>query len=361
MIIESALDAIIVIDDQSIITEWNPQAEAIFGWQRAEAIGQALIETVVPPANHQAHLDGLRHFLATGQGALLDQRAETTARHRDGHHFPVELTISSLRQDDRWSFSAFARDITERKRAEAEREALIEELEARNAELERYAYTVSHDLKTPLVTIKGFVGMLEQDAARGHTERLKRDIEYISRAADKMSRLLEDLLELSRIGRLINPSEEASLTDLAREAVELVAGSIAAGDVTVEIASALPVVFGDRVRLLEVLQNLVENAVRFMGDQPEPRVEIGGGQEGEHIVCYVRDNGLGIAPRYHEKIFGLFDRLDQRTEGTGIGLALARRIVEVHGGRIWVESEGEGRGSTFFFTLPSQRHPDRPS
>lgn len=368
--IESALDAIIVIDDQSIITEWNPQAEAIFGWQRTEAIGRAffgwqraeaggraLIETVVPAADHQAHLNGLRHFLATGQGLLLNQRVETTARHRDGHHFPVELTISPLRHGDQWSFSAFVRDITERKRAETEREAFIQELETKNAELERYAYTVSHDLKNPLVTIKGFLGLLKKDIGAGNTERVEHDIKQINSAAEKMHRLLEDLLELSRIGRLMNSSEAVSLADLAQEAIELVAGRIAADGVTVEIASALPVGFGDRVRLLEVIQNLVENAVKFMGDQPEPHVKIGGYQEGNHVVCYVRDNGMGIAPRYHEKIFGLFDRLDQKTEGTGIGLALAKRIVEVHGGQIWVESEGEGYGSTFYFSLPRQPMP----
>ena len=106
------------------------------------------------------------------------------------------------------------------------------------------------------------------------------------------------------------------------------------------------------MRLLEVYQNLVENAVKFMGDQPAPRIEIGAHQNGEEVVCYVQDNGIGIDPRFHEKVFGLFDRLDQQVEGTGIGLALVKRIVEVHGGRIWVESTGEGHGSTFYFSFP---------
>ena len=111
--------------------------------------------------------------------------------------------------------------------------------------------------------------------------------------------------------------------------------------------------FGDRVRLLEVYQNLLENAVKFMGEQTQPRVEIGAKRNGTEVACFVRDNGMGVVPQYHEKIFGLFERLDQRIDGTGIGLALVKRIVEVHGGRIWVESEGEGRGSTFHFTLPA--------
>jgi len=247
---------------------------------------------------------------------------------------------------------AITRDVTEQKRAEAEREHLIKELEAQNAELERFTYTVSHDLKSPLVTIKGFLGLLEKDALQGKTELMKQDIEHISRAADEMQRLLGDLLELSRIGRLVNPPEAVSLTDLAREAVEQVAGQIAERGVEVEIASEMPVVVGDRVRLLEVLQILIDNAVRYMGDQPAPRIEVEATQEGPDVSITVRDNGIGIAPRFQDKVFGLFERLDAASEGTGIGLALARRIVEVHGGRIWVESEGRGHGARFVFTLP---------
>ncbi len=174
-------------------------------------------------------------------------------------------------------------------------------------------------------------------------------IQQINTAADKMQRLLNELLELSRIGRQLNPLEDISLTEVAREAVELVTGRIKERGAEVEVASGMPVVCADRVRLLEAYQNLIDNAVKFMGPQPNPRVEIGVEQKEGEVVCFVRDNGIGIELRYHEKIFGLFDRLDR--EGTGIGLALVKRIVEVHGGRIWVESEGPGRGSTFWFTL----------
>jgi len=236
-------------------------------------------------------------------------------------------------------------EIAERKQAEAE-------LEAKNAELERFTYTVSHDLKAPLVTIKGFLGLLKQDALAGNIDRMKHDIARIGGAADKMARLLGELLELSRIGRLMNPPEDVDLTALAGEATSLVAIQIAARGVTVEIAPEMPVVQGDRVRLLEVYQNLIDNAVKFMGDQATPRIEVGAQQRDGEVFCYVRDNGIGIDPKYHENVFGLFNRLDADAEGTGIGLALVRRIVEVHGGRIWVESEGEGAGCTFCFSLP---------
>ena len=251
-------------------------------------------------------------------------------------------------------FLSSGEDITDRKRAEVEREELIARLEAQNAELERFAYTVSHDLKSPLITIKGYVGMLRQDLPEADSGLVGDDLSRISNAADKMDRLLRDLLELSRIGRLVNPPENVSLHELAHEARELVHGQAQEAGVQVEISPGLPTVLGDRVRLLDVLQNLLDNAVKHMGEQSRPRIEIGSRRDGNQTVCYVRDNGIGIEPRYHEKVFGLFDQLDQKVEGTGIGLALAKRIVEVHGGRIWVESQGSGHGSTFCFTIATK-------
>ncbi|MCP4736332.1 MAG: GHKL domain-containing protein, partial [Bosea sp.] len=185
-------------------------------------------------------------------------------------------------------------------------------------------------------------------------QRVDRDVGRIDAAAAKMAALLEDLLALSRIGRQSGQLEDVALGEIAREAQEPVAGAIAQGGVEVEIASDLPAVRGDHARLVELVQNLIENAVRYMGDQPAPRIEIEMRETAATPVFFVRDNGIGIDPRYHEKIFGLFERLDpQATEGTGVGLALVQRIVELHGGRIWVESKGEGQGSTFCFTLPA--------
>ncbi|MEA1952073.1 MAG: ATP-binding protein, partial [Planctomycetota bacterium] len=243
-------------------------------------------------------------------------------------------------------------DITERKHAQREREELIAKLEAQNAELERFTYTVSHDLKSPLITIGGFLGMLKQNAAAGNIRALEEDITFISNAVQKMERLLKELLDLSRIGRQVNPPEDIALADLAQEVVSMTSEKLGERGIRVEISPGLPVVFGDRLRLWEVLQNVVDNAAKFMGDQPRPRIEIGSRRDGEETVCYVRDNGMGIDPAYHEKIFGLFDRLNPKSEGTGVGLAVVKRIVEIHGGRIWVESEGPGQGSTFCFTIP---------
>jgi signal transduction histidine kinase len=234
-----------------------------------------------------------------------------------------------------------------------ERERLIEELERRNAELERFTYTVSHDLRSPLVTVRGFVDLLEKDVASDRPERVAADLGRIRGATTTMEALLRELLELSRVGRVMNPPERVSLADLAGEAVELLQESLRAAAMRVDVQPGLPEVYGDRARLREVLQNLVENAVKFRSGQGEPVVEIGWRPTSDGPVIYVRDNGVGIDPRYHQRVFGLFERLDPRVEGSGVGLALVKRIVEVHGGRVWVESEGEGRGSAFCFTLPS--------
>ena len=248
-----------------------------------------------------------------------------------------------------------AYDITERKQFEREREKLIVELEKQKAELEQFTLTISHDLKSPLITIKGFLTMLKQDIAKGELQRANTDILRVLNAADKMGLLLDDLLKLSRIGRVINPSQNVPLKDIVHDALDLVAGRIAKRKVSIEVAPKLPRVYVDRRRMLEVFQNLIDNAVKYMGDEPNPHIEIGVRYDNGETVCYIQDNGIGIAPRYQERIFGLFDKLDQQSDGTGLGLAVAKRIIEVHGGRIWVESQGIGQGASFCFTVPTPK------
>ena len=243
-------------------------------------------------------------------------------------------------------------DITERKKVEAERETLIRELEAKNAELERFAYTVSHDLKSPLITIRGFLSFVGQDAVAGNLDRVRADLGRIRDAVDKMQRLLSELLELSRIGRVVNPPQTIVFASLVQEALALVAGRLRQRGVEVAVAEGLPTVWGDRARLVEVLQNLVDNAAKFMGEQKRPRVEIGRREQAGETVFFVRDNGIGIDPRFQGRVFGLFEKLDPDSEGSGVGLALIKRIVDQHHGRVWVESEGKGKGTTVCFTLP---------
>jgi signal transduction histidine kinase len=273
-----------------------------------------------------------------------------------------EMTLTALANqvataiDNARLYEALQEELKEREQVEREREALISELKIKNDELERFTYTVSHDLKAPLITIRGFLGYLEEDVMKGDTKRMRTDMARIVDGTDKMQTLLNELLELSRIGRMMNTPELVPLADVVNEALDLVRGTIEARGVRVNLAPNLPAVYGDRPRLVEVVQNLVHNACKFMGDQPDPRIDIGQRETNKdgHPVFYVRDNGIGIAPQYRERIFELFHKLDAHTEGTGVGLALVKRIVEVHEGKIWVESEGIGKGTSFYFTLPGK-------
>ena len=248
--------------------------------------------------------------------------------------------------------SGIVQDITAHKRAEENLHRQEQELRDRNTELERFLYTVSHDLKSPVVTVRTFLGYLEQDVAALDAERTKKDLVYIRAAAEKMGRLLDDVLELSRIGRVVNPPVRIMFRTITEEALHAVAGQIAERGVRVQLAGEDVPLYGDRLRLGEIWQNLVENAVKFMGAQPTPSIELGWEPRGAERVFFVRDNGIGIDPRFQAKVFGLFEKLDPKAEGTGIGLALVKRIVELYAGRIWLESAGLGQGTCFYFTLP---------
>ena len=232
------------------------------------------------------------------------------------------------------------------------------ELEQKVAELERFTYTVSHELKSPIVTIKGFMGSVDKDLSDGRFEQARKDLNRISKAADNMHSTVSDLLTLSRVGRIVNPFSEFPLSGLVQEAIESTRGTIESHHIQLKVEPVLPMVYGDRQRLREVIENLIDNAAKYMGNQQHPLIEIGV-RRGRELVFFVRDNGMGIAPQYHTKIFGLFDKLDATSEGTGIGLALIKRIIETHGGKIWVESQGNGKGSTFCFTVPDRRKADR--
>ncbi len=322
-----------------------------FGKTREELIGHSYLFMIAPEYRELVRQEtedlSKRPRLLTGE--YLNYRW-------DGEERWIQWIVRCITDDSGQvvELQAVGRDITELKQAEAEREALIAELETRNAELERFLYTVSHDLRSPLITMGGFVGFLQKDALAGNIERLQADAAFINDALARMRQLLDELLELSRVGRVTNPPEVVAFEAIAREAVALERHPIEARGVNVVILPDLPTVSGDRARLVEVVQNLVDNACKFMGEQPHPQIEIGTRQAAGEPVFYVRDNGIGIDPRYHDQIFGLFDKLDPTSEGIGVGLALVKRIVEVHGGSIWIESEA-GAGSTFCFTLAQRR------
>jgi len=331
---------------------WSEDAESVLGVApgRAPATGKDYLDLV-----HADDRETVRQSLVQ---AVVSGGRRFTTRHRtlgEGGARWIEAHGRVDRGPDGRAVRTRGAvlDVSDPQRAEAEREALIRELESKNAELERFTYTVSHDLKSPLITIRGFLGILAQDLEDGRTDRLRSDLDRMATAADAMERLLHELLRLSRIGRVVNPAEQVPFALVVHDAVALVRVRLEERGIRLLVDDPLPEVYGDRLRLVEVVQNLVENAAKFQGDQPEPRIRIGARVgDGSEPVLFVQDNGIGIEPRHQEKVFGLFQKLDPRAEGTGVGLALVRRIIEVHGGRVWIESAGRGQGTSVCFTLP---------
>jgi len=353
--VEQSPASIVITSRTGEIEYVNPKFTQITGYTLNEALGN---NPRILKSGHttQEEYKQLWETITSGR----EWQGEFHNKKKNGDLYWEYAVISSISNDrsEITHFVAVFDNITERKQVERERENLIAELTAKNAELERFTYTVSHDLKSPLVTIMGFLGYLEEDAMSGNVERLKVDSQRIANAVEKMQYLLRDLLELSRIGRFVNPSGAILFEELVHAAIEAVDGRIQQRGITVQIQLNLPKVYGDRQRLTEALQNLLDNAAKNMGDQSEPLIEIGQRGEQDGNPCfYVKDNGIGIAPEYRERIFGLFNKLDARSEGTGIGLALVKRIIEFHGGRIWVESE-LNKGAIFLFTLPTQPYLD---
>lgn len=355
---QSMVQGVIYQDPDGTVVSANPALEQIFGltldqlqgkapfpkgWMLTDQEGNVLSKESLPIARSHSSGEPLFGIVI---GLIIPGEPQT--------RWVMVSSVPQFRPGESTPYQVFATftDVTVSLNAAAEREQMINELESRNMELERFAYTISHDLKSPLITIQGFLGYIERDAIAGKIDNVQSDIQRVRSATHKMAALLDDLLELSRIGRVTNPLVPVNLTVLAQEAISMLDGLISRRQVTVTVAPEMPTITGDHARLLEVIQNLVENGIKFMGDQPDPRIAIDYVEEGENVVCRVRDNGIGIAPRHQERIFGLFEQLSPQGEGTGVGLALVRRIVKYHGGRVWVESDGEGKGSCFHVLLP---------
>jgi len=350
LLLDSTEEAIYGQDINGACTFCNAACLRLLGYQRPEQLLGRSMHSLI----HHTHGDGTSFDIGQCRiCAALLQGEETHADDEllwraDVTGFPAEYWAHPVRRHGEIIGSVVTfLDITERKRAE-------QELQNKNTELERFTYTVSHDLKSLLITIQSYAGMIRQDLKAGNYARAESDLNRVEGAADKMTRLLNDLLALSRIGRMINEPSTNDMNRLVKECLEQLAGLLKQKQVEVVLQSELPVTRGDAERLSAVLQNLIENAIKYMGEQAQPRIEIGTRWNGTETVFFVSDNGKGIEPLHHEKVFGLFNKLDAGSEGTGVGLALVTRIIEIHGGRVWVESEGVGQGSRFCFTLPLQ-------
>jgi len=490
-ILETALDAILFIDHGGLVQEWNPAAERIFGYRRSEALGRPLDELIIPPGLREVYKDGLANYLMTGVGSLINRPIELTLMRVSGEEFRAELAITrvakegslgctalirditrrrkseaALRQSEErfrslienvkdyaiymldaegrvatwtlgaeqvegyqaaeiigqpfsafftpedfrqgipdrilkeaetsgravsegwrlrkngtrfWShgiltairdesgalqgFSKVGHDITERKQAEETINNLNEELERRvlertaqleaaNQELEAFSYSVSHDLRTPLRHIAGYIAILHAEVSAKLPERIRQHMRTISDAAKHMGDLIDALLEFSRMGRSEMHEEIVDLSQLVEKARQQLHRDLEGRSIDWQIGE-LPEVRGDPFMLRLVVLNLVSNALKYTRPRKKPRIEIASETSGNEVIVHVRDNGVGFDMKYAEKLFGVFQRLhrSEEFEGTGIGLANVRRIIHRHGGRTWAEAKLDA-GATFYFSLP---------
>lgn len=362
----SANDAIIMLDDEERISYWNAAAEKIFGYSKEEAVGKRLHTLIIPVVFRNRHLEGFKEFQIAGQGPVIGKTVELTALRRDGEEFPIELSLSGVQIKGKWNAIGIIRDITERKilnaRLLAEIEGrkkvqerlkqMVKELERSNAELQQFAYVASHDLQEPLRMVSSYTQLL----GRRYKGKLDADAdEFIAYAVDgaaRMQMLINDLLEYSRVGTKGKPFEMVNCLDVFDHAVSNLRMAIEESGAVITHGE-LPTVMADTLQFTQLFQNLLGNAIKFRGKET-PLIHISAVQKEGEWVFSIRDNGIGIDPQYVDRIFVIFQRLHSKEEypGSGIGLAICKKIVERHGGQIWVESE-PGKGATFYFTVPA--------
>jgi len=362
-VLNSSLSAVIVTDDRARIIDWNARAEKMFGRSRGDALGLDL-SVVLPPLVDEPEARGMKRYLVPGYEAAEEVGiVETIAHRRDGSAIDVEVSIKPLVSGGVVTFCAFITDITDRKRAQEELQALTQQLERRveertkqlesaNKELEAFSYSVSHDLRAPLRHIDGFASMLAAHAAEALDEKSRRYVQVITDAAKRMGRLIDDLLSFSRHGRADLNFVPVKLSGLVEEVRRQLGSEVAGRSITWKIGP-LPEMKVDVAMMHQVFANLIGNAVKYTRRRDEAVIEIGAEISAEEVTVFVRDNGAGFNPKYKDRLFGVFQRLHSESEfeGTGVGLANVKRIIHRHGGRTWAEGEVD-QGATFYFALP---------
>jgi len=368
-LLEAAPDAMVVVNQRGEIVLVNVQAEKQFGYRRDELVGQK-VKNIIPQGFAERLVADASRSVADALAQQIGMGIELSGRRKDGGEFPIEIMLSPLESADGILVTAAIRNISARKKSEednAELERRVEErtkqlgvanqvLEQSNVELKQFAYVASHDLQSPLRSISGFVQLLQLEY-EGKLDKQAQDwIRRTVQSIEQMQTLIRDLLSYSRVDARSRPFTQIPFLDIVNDALTLLDSSIHDSGAQVTWGP-LPEIMGDRSQLVQLVQNLIGNGLTYRGDQP-PRIHVSVERRGTEWIFSVRDNGIGIDPKYREQIFEIFKRLHDQKEypGTGIGLAVCRRVVNRHGGKIWVESE-LGHGSTFRFTIPEGTEP----
>lgn len=390
-LLDAAEDGIVTVNLRQKIVGFNRGAERIFGMTRVEALGQPL-DILIPrrfEGGHRHYVDEFARSPAASR--LMGERSEVYGRRKDGSEFPADVSISKFKVDGEMFLAAIVRDATERKRYETAILKLNQELEQRvadrtaellestrqlqrkNEENETFVYSVSHDLRSPLVNLEGFSqelravagelrrllaandvpSSIREEAQRLIDHDMGESLSYIEAAVARLGRIIDALLRLSRAGRVEYHPQWVDTNQLVRRIIDSLHSSITSKKASVAIAGVLPPAWGDSVALEQVFGNLIANAIKYLDPNRPGRIQVAcePGDDGQHVFR-VRDNGLGIPPGYLPQLFQAFRRLHPEVAGgEGMGLAIVRRVVQRHGGRIWVESQ-PGQGTTFFVTFP---------
>ena len=349
-IVESVPNGIIMVDTKGSITLSNSEAEKMFGYERGELLGKK-VETLVPMRYQGNHPKDRDRFIDHPQKRQMGAGRDLSGLKKDGTEIPVEIGLNPIETPEGRYILASILDISERKGIDDKLHKAYDEVQQKNQEMEQFVYTVSHDLKAPLVTSMSFIGFLKEDIKAQNLAEVTDSLQRLEKAHKRMQELINDLLQVSRIGRMELHYEKVAVKEVLEEVAENAAERIHSTSAKLEMASDLPEVWADRKRLTQAFENLLGNAIKYTSDAAHPLVKVFCKDIGNEIHICFKDNGPGIESQYHAKIFGLFQRLDSSKEGTGVGLTIVSRIMQLHGGRVWVEST-LGQGSEFWLAFP---------
>jgi len=319
-VVTANADGIIIVGRDGMVHFVNPAAELLFNHKAKDLLGE--------------------HF---GFPAVAGETTELDILQKGGKTAVAEMRVVETEWERERAYLASLRDITERKRAQ----------EAKFSELESLSYSIAHDLRSPLISIQGFLSYLREDIQNQEIKRVQEDARLIESAVSKMDQLVKGTLEYFRTGYLVKPDEKVPFSEIVEEALKLLAIQLSSIGATVSLAETFPTVYADRMRMVQVVSNLIQNSINYRDKTMPLKIEIGHWLSGDEDVFFVRDNGTGIAASETEKVFALFYRGTADGEGSGAGLAIVKRIIEAHGGRIWAEGQSE-KGTTMCFTLPQQ-------